>query len=116
VVDEATRAKLITIFGQALTEAGTEIDATYGPAIGKLGWKGLIELDALCTAKKKTEALALIHTKMTAEDLANEKASFIGPLLIKMADDNAEGWSLTTTILLGALKVAAAIAVGAVGL
>jgi hypothetical protein len=116
VVDDATRAKLVTIFGEAITSAAVEVDATYGPAIGKLGWKGLVELDALCSAKKKKDALALLHTQMTAEDLANEKASMIGPLLIKMADDNAEAWSLTTTILLGAIKAAMAIAVSLVGL
>ena len=110
-MESETRTKLITIFGEAIVSAATEMEPIYGPAIGKLGWRGLIELDALARAKKVKEAADLLHANMTGEALAEEKKSVIGPMLVKMADDNAEGWNLGKSILMGGLSALAAASI-----
>lgn len=113
-MDSATVAKLSAIFGKAVTDAATEMDPIYGPAIAKLGYKGLIELDALASTKKAKAAADLLHANMSGEELAAEKASVIGPMLVKVADDNAESWNLAREIVLGALRFLAAAMIPAV--
>jgi sugar (pentulose or hexulose) kinase len=113
-MDAGLTAKLTEIFGTAAVQVAGELEPTYGAAVARLAWQELVNLDTMIAAKKTREAMDLLHSKMTGEELAAEKASVIGPRLVAIADSNAEAWSLARAILFGGFRVLLAALIPAV--
>jgi hypothetical protein len=108
-------ATLTSIFGKPMVDAGTMLEAAYGPAVARMATKEIINLWNLANAKQFAAAKASIRSKMSQQELADE-ASHLAELTFDSAVENAKGWNLLNELLVGALKVLIALALGAAGL
>jgi len=110
-MDDALKAKLLTVFPAAAVEIGE----LYAPAIARMGLKELLAMDDFIRAKELAKAREAIRAAMTVDELAAEAEALV-PLDRKMAEEQAEAVSIGKSILMAGLKAAFAIAIGMVGL
>ena len=114
-MDEALKKQLTDIFGKLAVEAGEQLAPAYGAGVARMALKEVLALDAFINAKKFAEAQALIRSKMTEQELADEKSK-LAELTFEAAESNAQGWDFARAVLTAGLKVLLALALGLVGL
>jgi vacuolar-type H+-ATPase subunit C/Vma6 len=93
-------------------QAAIDLGQMYGPAVARMSLAEFAAMVQLLNQKKTADAQAQARAKMTAEELAAEKA-VLTPMLAQMANDRADAMDLGTQILMAGLKAAAALALGA---
>jgi hypothetical protein len=103
--------ELILQFGQAI---GTAV-GPFIPAFQKMALDELIAVKALLNQKDTDAVLAIVHEKMTLDELAAEKLALV-PVANAMADTSAAKKQAAQAVLTAILKAAFVIALGMVGL
>lgn len=103
--------ELILQFGQAIGTAATP----FIPAFQKMALDEIIAVKALLYQKNTDAALAIVHQKMTLEELAEEKEALVA-VTNAMADASAAKRQAAQDVLMAILKAALSVALGMVAL
>lgn len=114
-MDEAIKAKLTEMFGNFAVSAAESLYPAYGAVVARFTFKEALALEAYLNAKKYAEAQSLLRSRMTTQELADEKTK-LAELTFEAALENSQQWSLATEALKAGLKVLLAAALVMVGL
>jgi hypothetical protein len=114
-MNDTTKKQLEEIFGKLAVEAGALLEPAYGAAIGRFAITEALALEQHINSKNYQEAKALIRSKMTAQELADEKTK-LAELTFDAAATNSQQWSVAGQALQAGLKVLLALALSAAGL
>ena len=113
-MDALIKTKLESIFGPLAVDTASQLEAAYGEAIKRMLVKEALALSELINGKRFEEARELIRSKMTAQELADEK-SHLGELTFDSAAEGAGQWNIFGAMLSTGLRILLVIALGAAG-
>ena len=103
--------ELILQFGEAIGGAVQP----FIPAFKRLILDELIAIKAAMNEKNTDAAMAILHNRMTLEELAEEKLALVA-VTNAMADSNAAKRQAAQDVLMAILKAALSVALGMVAL